>query len=112
MALMASHDGRRLDANKSPGHCGYGSVLCDDAWEAIANAIGLSTRELQVLRGIVDNDETEQEIGDLLGLSRNTVRTYLKRLRAKVGGHSRVQLATRIFAEHSARATQPVPHPP
>jgi DNA-binding CsgD family transcriptional regulator len=79
----------------------FGFSLRPEAWRGIAYATGLSQREVEVLQCVVA-DQHEQDIAATLGLSRHTVRTYLKRIRAKLGASSRVRLTERVFAEYSA----------
>ena len=74
--------------------------LPPEAWQAIANAFGLARREAEVLECVV-GDQHENDIALALGLSRHTIRTYLKRLRAKVGASSRVEMVKRVLGEHS-----------
>lgn len=73
--------------------------LSDQAWREIAWRLGLGKRELEVLQGVVA-DQHDGEIAAALGLSRHTIRTYARRLRAKLGGNSRVQLVERVFTEY------------
>ncbi len=79
----------------------YGFSISPEGWRGIAYAIGLSQREVEVLQCVVA-DQHEPDIAAALGLSRHTIRTYMKRIRAKLGASSRVRLAERVFAEHSA----------
>jgi DNA-binding CsgD family transcriptional regulator len=79
----------------------YGFSISPEAWRGIAYAIGLSQREVEVLQCVVA-DQHEQDIAATLGLSRHTIRTYMKRIRAKLGTGSRVRLVEKVFAEHSA----------
>ncbi len=79
----------------------YGFSISPEAWREIAFVLCLSPREVEVLQRVVA-DEHEQDIAVALRLSRHTVRTYLKRIRAKLGAGSRVQLVQRVFAEFSA----------
>jgi DNA-binding CsgD family transcriptional regulator len=79
----------------------YGFSISPETWREIAYAIGLSQREVEVLQCLVA-DQHDNEIAETLGLSQHTVRTYLKRLRAKLGVTSRVRMAERVFAEFEA----------
>ena len=74
--------------------------ISHEAWERIASVFGLARREAEVLKCIV-SDQHENDIAVSLGLSRHTVRTYLKRLRLKLGVHSRVAMVKRVLVEHS-----------
>lgn len=77
-----------------------------EAWQDIGYALGLSRREFEVLQRLV-GDRRETEIARSLGLSQHTVRTYLKRLRAKLGASSRVRLVGRVYAEYAAWLRSP-----
>ena len=70
------------------------SSISAEAWRAMAHSIGLSEREVEVLKGVVA-DLHDGDIAATLGLSRHTVRTYMKRIRAKLGVSSRVRLVER-----------------
>jgi DNA-binding CsgD family transcriptional regulator len=78
-----------------------GLHISPEAWRSIAYSLGLSPREVEVLQCILD-DQHDNDIAATLGLSRHTIRTYLKRLRAKLGCGSRVRLVERVFTEYSA----------
>jgi DNA-binding CsgD family transcriptional regulator len=80
-------------------YCGFS--ISREGWEGIAHALGLTRRELQVLECVV-GDQHENGIAATLRLSRNTVRTYLKRLRAKLRAASRVQMIKRVVVEYAA----------
>ena len=72
-------------------------VLSEAEWGAVAGGLGLSDRELQIVRCIFD-DRKEQAIAARLGISANTVRTHLVRVYGKLGVHSRNQLSLRVMA--------------
>lgn len=65
----------------------------------IVDAYGLTQREREVL-GELLRAEPVKRIARRLGLSEHTVRDHLKHIYAKVGGHSRHEVARRIFHEH------------
>jgi len=85
-----------------------GFSMSQEAWRGVACALGLARREVEVLECVVA-DQHEKDIATTLGVSRHTVRTYLKRLRAKAGASSRVQLVKRVFAEYSAWVARSTP---
>ena len=62
-----------------------------------AMRFGLSRRELEVVRGVV-NGETNHQVAARLGISENTVKRHLLNVFNKVGASSRVELA--LFAVH------------
>ena len=67
----------------------------------IVEAYQLTRREQEITRLISYGCSTD-EIGTRLGLSRHTVRDYVKVIFEKVGVGSRGELVARIFAEHYA----------
>jgi DNA-binding NarL/FixJ family response regulator len=79
----------------SPGH----SLLPRIAWDQLREALRLSQREIQVVRGVFD-DWKEEQIAHELGLSPHTVNTYLQRLYKKLHVSSRAQLVVRVMADY------------
>jgi DNA-binding CsgD family transcriptional regulator len=69
--------------------------------EMFAPAPSLSPRELQIVQHILF-DEKEQTIAARLGISVHTVHTHLKRIYAKLGVSSRVELILQIFRGYVA----------
>ncbi|MFF3373787.1 response regulator transcription factor [Streptomyces sp. NPDC002680] len=55
---------------------------------------GLTRREYEILRRVAMG-ETNPEIGEALGLTRNTVKTYLQRTLEKLGARNRVEALSR-----------------
>jgi DNA-binding NarL/FixJ family response regulator len=55
---------------------------------------GLTRREYEILRHVAIG-ETNPEIARALGLTRNTVKTYLQRTLEKLGAHNRVEALAR-----------------
>ena len=55
---------------------------------------GITRREYEILR-YVAMGRTNPEIADELGLTRNTVKTYLQRVLEKLGAHNRVEALVR-----------------
>lgn len=55
---------------------------------------GLTRREYEILRRVAMG-ETNPEIAEVLGLSRNTVKTYLQRTLEKLGARNRVEALAR-----------------
>ncbi|MEU0500573.1 response regulator transcription factor [Nocardia sp. NPDC005998] len=55
---------------------------------------GLTRREYEILRRVAMG-ETNPEIAEVLGLTRNTVKTYLQRTLEKLGAHNRVEALAR-----------------
>lgn len=82
------------------GHGLVGSgVLNHDEWQGIQTCLGLSDRELEVLRGLFD-DLTEAGLAQRLCISVHTVHTHLERLYRKMGVSSRAGAVVRAFAAH------------
>ena len=78
-----------------PGHL----QLSEDVWVRVCARLQLSPREIQVVRGVFD-DQKELCIAHRLGISPHTVNTYLQRLYAKLDVSSRPQLILRIMGEY------------
>ena len=76
------------------------------AWDQIARSLGLSGRELQIVRGVFD-DRIESAIAADLGISAHTVHTYFDRLHRKLGVATRTGLVLRITREFLALAASP-----
>lgn len=88
--------------DQRPG--GFPSLTCGAlalnaaAWCEIRRGLKLSAREVQIVQGIFD-DKLEDAIADELGISRNTLRTQLRRLRRKLRTANRVMLVLRVVEE-------------
>lgn len=68
----------------------------DDAWPGIFAELAITDRrEAEVLR-LVMQFKTDRAIARRLGLARNTVSGYVRRLRGRVGAVNRTELAVRI----------------
>jgi DNA-binding NarL/FixJ family response regulator len=76
-------------------------VFSESAWLAVARALRLSPREMQIVCGIFD-DRKEEAIAAEIQVSPHTVHTHVQRLYHKLGVSSRVDLAVRLMAEHIA----------
>ena len=74
------------------------NAIPDAAWDALASSLGLSKRQVQIVRAVAA-DDTEFTIAADLGVSMHTVHTHLDRLHRKLGVHSRVELLILLFAE-------------
>jgi DNA-binding NarL/FixJ family response regulator len=81
-------------------------MLSAQAWGEVAHSLKLSTRELQIVRGIFD-DCTEFAIADDLGVSPHTVHTHCGRLYKKLAVTDRAMLMLRIIAEFIALTVAP-----
>jgi DNA-binding CsgD family transcriptional regulator len=69
----------------------------DEILSLLARAHGLSARERDIMRRVIDGHSTAQ-IADALYLSRYTVEDHIKAVLIKVGVRSRRELANAIFA--------------
>lgn len=70
-------------------------------WREVANQLGLSARERQIVKRIF-GDASEAAIAKDLGISPHTVHTHLERLYHKLGVGSRCAVVVRIFAAYRA----------
>jgi DNA-binding CsgD family transcriptional regulator len=75
------------------------ALLSSGIWPGLAEALRLSPRELQVVKGVFQ-DHKEESIAADLGISPHTVSTYLQRIYAKLRVGSRPQLIVRVVAEY------------
>ena len=75
------------------------TLLSQDQWVAIGLSLGLSTRELDVVRCIFDGC-SEEAIAQALNISTHTVHTHLDRLYRKLHVTTRSDLILHIFAEY------------
>lgn len=91
----------------SVGVAAHGSgIFTPCAWAQIARSLDLSGRELQIVRGIFD-DQTEFAIAGELGISPHTVHTHLSRLHHKLGVVTRTQVSLRVMAEFMGLTSAP-----
>jgi DNA-binding NarL/FixJ family response regulator len=81
-------------------------MFTEQAWEQIARSLGLSGRELQIVRGVFD-DRIEPAIASDLGVAPCTVHTHLERLHRKLAVHDRAQLVVRVMREFLVLAGAP-----
>ncbi len=96
------------DANspRDRGHFVGSSMFSPDAWAQIARSLGLSGRELQIVRGTFD-DKTEFEIAADLHISPSTIHTHVERLHHKLAITDRAQLILRVMQEFIALTATP-----
>lgn len=85
--------GRKLSARRNGA-----SMFCERAWQEIQRSLRLSGRELQIVRGVFD-DQTESCIAAELGISSHTVHTHFERLHHKLAVTDRVELVLRVTNE-------------
>lgn len=87
--------------NRLPAHPLGSAMFSEHAWELIARSLKLSGRELELVRGVFD-DETEPAIAARLGISQHTVHTHFERLHHKLAVADRTQMLTRVMREFLA----------
>ena len=85
-------------AGRRPTRRAGAAMFSEVAWEAIAKSLALSTRELQIVRGVFD-DRIEYAIATDLKISPHTVHTHVERLHHKLQVADRVQLVLRVMDE-------------
>lgn len=81
-------------------------LFCERTWTVLAVNLKLSGREIQIVRGIF-NDQKEYTIAVELGVSPHTVHTERERLYRKLGINDRPQLVLRVVEAFLALTTAP-----
>lgn len=84
--------------NRVPARNTGSSMFSPEAWSQIGRSLGLSGRELQIVRGTFD-DKTELAMASDLGISPSTIHTHVERLHHKLDISDRAQLLLRITQE-------------
>jgi len=103
----AARSGRGSKARDNGPERTSGAGLFDRrAWASITRSLDLSTRELQLMRGVF-NDDTDFSIASSLDISPHTVHTHFERLHHKLGVTNRAQLILRIVKEFLALTAAP-----
>ena len=74
-------------------------------WRLIGRLLRCSPREYQIVRGVFDG-KSDAAIASQLGISRNTVRTYVTRLYHKVGVRDRCELLRCVFGAYQMLPTR------
>jgi DNA-binding NarL/FixJ family response regulator len=82
------------------------AMFSADAWTQIARSLGLSGRELEIVRGTFD-DKTEMEIAADLHISPSTIHTHVERLHHKLAIADRAQLLLRVMQEFIVLTAMP-----
>lgn len=73
-------------------------MLSKAAWCAIAESLGFTKRQIEILRGVFDGKK-EAAIADDLGISPHTIHTHMERIYHKLGISGRLDLVQFIMAE-------------
>lgn len=82
----------------SPRKLRGASLLSDHAWHEIARSLGITTRELQIVQSVFDNQH-EADIAKRFNLSPHTVHMHMNRLFKKLNVTSRTELVLRIMEQ-------------
>ena len=85
----------------SPARPAGSRLLSPAAWAAVGRSLGLSGRELEIVRGVFD-DQIEFAIGADLHISPRTVHSHVERLHRKLAITNRAQLVVRVMQEFLA----------
>ena len=93
--------------DRESARIGGSSMFSGEAWVEIAHSLGLSGRELQIVRGTFD-DKTEIAMAADLHISPSTVHTHVERLHHKLRIANRVQLLLRVMQEFLFLTGSPV----
>lgn len=75
------------------------SFLSDRRWRFILSKLGLTERQSEIIPYLLDGNDEEQ-IGDDLSISSNTVHAHVKKIYCKLGVHNRADLIAKIFVTH------------
>jgi DNA-binding CsgD family transcriptional regulator len=96
-----------MNMEKAMGRGTIGSAIFSErAWVSVAKVLGLSRRELDILRGMFDG-LTEAAMATRLSISLHTVHTHVERLHRKLGVSHRVALVLRVMVEFLKLAGAP-----
>jgi DNA-binding CsgD family transcriptional regulator len=74
-------------------------MLCDQAWGGVQARLGLSGRELQIIKAVFDG-RPERAIAVHLGISPHTVHTHMERLYHKLAVSDRVGLVLHVLSAY------------
>jgi DNA-binding CsgD family transcriptional regulator len=74
------------------------AILSDHAWREIAEALGITKRELQIIQGVFGN-LTQAAIAQRLNMTEHTAHTHLNRLYAKLTVTTRTELVLRVMEQ-------------
>lgn len=95
----------------APARLAGSGMFSAQAWQEIARSLKLPGRELQLVRGLFD-DQKELTIAIGLGVSAHTIHTHVQRLHRKLAVTDRSQLVLRVMQEFLALTTSPGSHLP
>ncbi|MEE8153657.1 MAG: LuxR C-terminal-related transcriptional regulator [Phycisphaerales bacterium] len=89
----------RQPATDNPMGTKGSSIFSNKEWDELLGDLNLSSRALELIRGIFD-DQTEEGIAYDLRISVHTVHSYLIRVYQRFGVSSREQLLVYIFGRY------------
>lgn len=78
------------------------TLFSKEEWRALADAMELSPRALQIVSRLLTN-ATEAEISADLGISPHTVHAHVERVYRKLNVRSRVDLTVRVVSQFLGR---------
>ena len=93
-------------SNRTATRLAGSAMFSPQAWAAITRSLQLSGRELQIVRGVFD-DQKESTLAEALGISVHTVHSHIERLYFKLGVSDRAQLLQRVMQEFLALTAAP-----
>lgn len=67
-------------------------LLCEEAWNGVAGILGLTAREVEVVRGVLAG-QSDKKIAGALHMTWNTLQKHMKDLHTKLGVHTRGELS-------------------
>jgi DNA-binding NarL/FixJ family response regulator len=82
--------------------------LTQEEWTVISASLGLTTRESQIARLVLD-DVSKTQMAAQLSISPCTVNAHFANLRTKLGIHSRDQLVLRLFSAYLSSCAKRTP---
>lgn len=88
--------GRQRNSEKIVHAADAPPLLTTEQWRAVVEAMDLSPQQGRIV-GLILQNRQDKQIAAELGLSRETVRTYLKRIFLRLGVEGRLGLVLRVF---------------
>ncbi len=90
------------------------SMFTDDEWKQIATELGLTPRQLDIVRLVIEG-QGDKEIGLALDISQKTVEGHLRRVYARLGLQGARELMARVltsyFTRHRRKESIPMESP-
>lgn len=87
--------------------CGDG-FFCDEAWAGITDKLGLSPRQVEIVRCVLAGQE-DRLIAVRLDVSPRTVHAHVRCLHEKLGVQNRMELVTQLLTAYRAWRTEAGP---